>query len=628
MSLPATRGRASHTQSRGRGGNRGRGRGGLSNASASLAVASQTSTPMDSGIATPVEEETATVVRKKFREFEGLSDELLRNLPFERCTEVQEATLPTILAQHDLLAQAKTGTGKTLAFLVPSIQRLLSLQKAPAQGFTSILVLSPTRELALQIGEAAEGLLGGQGGKYGVKCVVGGTNMDRDVRDLKTQRADIVVATPGRLVDLLQNGGIKPRFSQLILDEADRLLDAGFRRELLQILESLPDRNQVARQTLLFSATIPKEVHTIASLALSPAHKFITTLTEEDVNVHEHVMQESLIVPGGDILPATLEVLLREEEKGKSGGGFKVMVFLPTARAAGLFHDLFTALPISFPVWEIHSRMSQSKRVKATDSFRAAERGVLFSSDVTARGIDVKGVTAVVQVGLPSSAEQYVHRLGRTARAGASGHGVIVLAEYEAFFLRNREMQTFNLHSYASTVIAERSRVMIDAGLQNVSDESKGQAYQAWIGYYNSNLRALKWSQADLVRNANDYAKTALHYQGAGSQDWKPPGLFAKTVGKMGLKGVPGLNIVKETPTPGQGGGRGGRQGGGQRLPAANPQLGKREREIDTSAASQRPIGGEVRGAPRGRARGGGGGRGGRGSRGGGSARGAFSGQN
>ncbi|KAL7420942.1 hypothetical protein Q5752_004896 [Cryptotrichosporon argae] len=565
----------------------------------------------------------------RFRDFSSLSPQLLSSIPFEFCTEVQAATLPSIIDNHDVLAQAKTGTGKTLAFLVPSIQRLLNQPAAPAAGHTSVLVLSPTRELAAQIGAAAEGLL--KGGSYAVKCVVGGTNMDRDVRDLKNGRADVLVATPGRLVDLIENGGIRPRFAQLrtlVLDEADRLLDQGFRRELLKILEAMPDRKAVPRQTLLFSATIPGEVHSIASIALSMDHKFISTLKDEDVNAHEHVVQEVLCVPARDLMPAAVEVLRREEAEAGARGGFKVMVFLPTARAAALHHDVFSALAPGYPVWEIHSRMSQPQRTRATDAFTAAERGVLFSSDVTARGIDIKGVTAVVQIGLPSSAEQYVHRLGRTARAGAKGHGVLLLADFETFFLSDRTMRTFTLHPYPapSAGALDGARAAVDSALAAVPEDAKAQAYQAWLGYYNSSLRALKWTQAELVRHANAYARDALHTAsaaetgtgtGTGTGEWVAPGLLAKTVGKMGLRGVPGINVVRDLPGKseggrGQGGGRGHGGGGGGAVPGS----GGVKRPRDGGEGSRGGLGGgrgglggrgSGRGSGRGRSRGRGG---------------------
>lgn len=381
--------------------------------------------------------------------------------------------------------------------------------------------------------------------------------------------ADILVATPGRLLDLIENYGVGSRLSQirtLVLDEADRLLDQGFRRELVKILDALPDRKAVPRQTLLFSATLPEGVHSISSIALKPDHKFITTLKEEDINAHKHVVQELLVLPGDQMISGALEVLKREEMLAAERGGFKVMIFLPTARAAGLYYEVFSNLPTSYPVWEIHSRMSQAKRTKSTDQFRAADRGILFSSDVTARGIDVQGVTAVVQVGLPSSGEQYVHRLGRTARAGAQGHGVLVLADFETFFLNDATIKTFDMLEYPAldgSSLAHASQ-LVDGALSQVSEEAKGQAYQAWLGYYNSSLKKLRWSQADLVRNANEYAQHTLK-TAPGPNGWVPPALQAKTIGKMGLKGVPGLN--REAGPSGGGQKRGGDGAQGQGAP-------------------------------------------------------------
>ncbi|WRT65276.1 uncharacterized protein IL334_002219 [Kwoniella shivajii] len=401
--------------------------------------------------------------RPRFRDFRGLKEEIFSALPFETCTEVQAATLPTILDGHDLLAQAKTGTGKTLAFLIPAIQHLLSTPTLPA-SLTSILILSPTRELAQQISEVAERMAAALGGRFGVKSVVGGTSMDKDVKEFSRKSAEMVV-----------------------LDEADRLLDAGFRRELVKIFDHLPNRDTIPRQTLLFSATLPNEVHS--------GHKFITTLTDQDVNAHAHVKQETLVVEAKDIIPATVEALRNEEAKGQE---FK----------------------------------------------------------------------------------------GRTARAGAEGHGILVLGEFESQFLNDRTLQTFTLHSYPPIASEDmsRSRDLVNKALATVSDEAKTQAYQAWLGYYNSNMKTLKWSQTDLVRNANDYAKVALRFGP------EPPGLLAKTVGKMGLKGVPGLNIVREVQSNG------------------NPHPGKRPR--DANGTDVRGDGGSRGGRGGGRGSGRGGGRG------------------
>ncbi|GAA5925711.1 uncharacterized protein JCM15063_005096 [Sporobolomyces koalae] len=307
---------------------------------------------------------------------------------FVNCTEVQAQTLPVAITGVDLLAQARTGTGKTLAFLIPSIERLLRAEQQPQREQISVLILSPTRELAIQIQDSAKVLLAGT--PYTCDHVVGGTNMKSEINRLNKQQTDILVATPGRLQDHLENSNLKPKLSSLrvlILDEADRLLEAGFRREFEKIIAFLPDRSRVARQTLLFSATIPQQVHQIASLALLPNHAFVSTIPPEEENTHEHVPQYSVTPPSlYDLFPTTLAVLKNEIKT--HGQEAKTMVFFPTARATGLACALFKRAGLQAygqEIFEIHSRKSQGQRNAAAEAFKAAKSAVLFSSDVTAR---------------------------------------------------------------------------------------------------------------------------------------------------------------------------------------------------------------------------------------------------
>lgn len=503
----------------------------------------------------------------------NVDQRLLDAIPFSLMSEVQAATIEPALQGVDILAQAKTGTGKTVAFLLPAIQRILT-SGSPARGSISCLILSPTRELALQIEKEANLLLARiDSSVLGVQHVVGGTNMSSEVRQLNSKRCDILVATPGRLLDHLQTTpGFPARLNQLrtyILDEADRMLDMGFRQELQKIAVHLPDRKQVPRQLLLFSATIPPGVREVAGLDPKNA-RFINTLSEEESNTHAHVSQESVVVDSwADALPATLALIL--EEIARLPLAAKVIVFSPTARAAGLAAELFrtpavtrrleTAANGSFPIGEIHSRKSQSARVKATSDFAAAPRAVLFSSDVAARGVDFPGVSCVLQVGLPASGEQYVHRIGRTGRAGAEGKGAIVLARNgEERFLGLPEMRDLPIRQRPQLALDE-ARKVVHAGLLAVSDETKSQAYQAALGYFKGELKLLRWGVPELIARVNEYAQHALMYRGGQSD--QPPPLQAKTVGKMGLKGVQGLNVVRGESQPQQQG-RGGSGGGHQ----------------------------------------------------------------
>ena len=199
--------------------------------------------------------------------------------------------------------------------------------------------------------------------------------------------------------------------------------------------------------------------------------------------------------------------------------------------------------------------MSQPRRTRMTQDFKDSQRGVLFSSDVAARGIDIKDIAAVIQVGAASSSEQCklfvklsvllipdIHRLGRTARAGAEGHGVLIISDSEKYFLRQKTINELDFHPIPIGPEGEIRPVIerIDRAMDKVDRSLKAQVYSAWLGYYKSSLSAMKMTPADLVKSANDYAREVLRF---GPQ---PPGLLAKTVGKMGLKGVPGLRIVKQ----------------------------------------------------------------------------------
>ncbi|CAO1630115.1 unnamed protein product [Parajaminaea phylloscopi] len=475
-----------------------------------------------------------------------LDPRLLASVPFEFMSVVQAATVDAALSGVDVLAAARTGTGKTLAFLIPVIQRLTQMRNRRKEQ-VYVLVLSPTRELAIQIQREADMLLR-QLKDIGVQHVVGGTNMSAETKRLTANPCNILVATPGRLLDHLNNGNLSSKLSDLcvlVLDEADRMLDMGFRNELEQIKARLPDRRQVHRQSLLFSATYPKTVLQVADVL--PNHQYINTIPEEEQNTHEHVPQVQQVVPMHDVLPATLAHVLQERQNRP--GQAKIIAFFPTARATGLAYEVLSQMPGLGPMWEIHSRRSQGQRARASDEFRKSADGILFSSDVAARGVDFPNVSMVIQSGLPSSSDQYIHRLGRTARAGAAGRGVLILADYERFFLSDRVIKSLPLQPLDAQQTAgieaalPRCRQITNDALARVSPESKAQAYQAALGYYNSSLKSLRWTKGDLVQVMNRYASECLLYPGG-----NPPGLLAKTVGKMGLRGVPGINVVSEAP--------------------------------------------------------------------------------
>ena len=447
-------------------------------------------------------------------------------------TKVQAATLPIILEGKDVLAKSKTGTGKTMAFLLPTIETMLRNASKDKQAI-SALILSPTRELASQIDVEAKKLTTYH--PFRVACIVGGVSMSKDLRRLRhTDGIDILVATPGRLIDHLKsdNGNIVKRLASiqvLVLDEADRLLDMGFRPDIERILSFIPAH----RQTLLFSATLPTSLEAIKRLALKPDHSYIDTVGKEE-QTNAHVNQTSMICPLEDHI-TVLDKLIHAHIQA-SPEGYKMIVFLPTARAAGYLAQIF--LEAKYPVLEIHSRKSQAHRTKTADKFRLQDNQILFSSDVSARGVDYPGVTLIIQVGLTDK-EQYIHRLGRTGRAGKDGEGILLLSSFEAPFLNELKGVPIVSKPPPGGPAPRIEPILAQITTRSDLKQAAEQAYQAWLGFYNSNLKRLRLSKHQLVEMAEEYSRiVGLN---------EVPALLKRTIGKMGLQGC-GLRI-QDAPT-------------------------------------------------------------------------------
>ncbi|OSX70405.1 hypothetical protein BU14_0766s0001 [Porphyra umbilicalis] len=474
-------------------------------------------------------------------------------------TLIQAESIPVSLRGGDVLCKAKTGSGKTLAFLLPALHRALT--DAPAGGggggggraVVPVLVVSPTRELAQQIAAEAAVLLSttraADGAGPAVQCVVGGTNVRADRAALRRRMPLVLVGTPGRLNDHLQSHetGLSAALrglTSLVFDEADQLLDMGFRPAIEQLLAGLPPKG--TRQTLLFSATMPKDVRSMVALALRPDYTTVDCVGEaEATNVH--VTQAFAVVPIVHQLPALLAAL--RSARREHPDTFKVIVFFTTARMTQLAAALFTDLGL--PVLEIHSRKSQGARAAVARTFAAGARMVLFTSDVSARGVDYDDVTHVIQVGCPSDAAQYVHRLGRTGRAGKAGAGLLLLADFEAPFLA--ALAALPVGRLPAGGLPPPADLQATAGemaaaVAAMPDATAAAAYQAWLGFYAMGLKRFGWSKTQLVAHANAW------YGDVCGRPRAPP-LLARTVGKMGLKGTPGLVV--------EGGGGGGGRGGG-----------------------------------------------------------------
>ena len=458
---------------------------------------------------------------------------------YEYMTAVQAETLPLLLKDNtDCLAKAKTGTGKTLAFMIPTIEKILAMSNSRKQNNDiNCLVISPTRELAQQIGaETTKLLTFHQAHLRKVVICVGGTNKNKDVRALQGT-TPIVVATPGRLLDHLQSGlaNRMANLSCLVFDEADQLLDMGFRPDIERILALLNPSAQT-RQTLLFSATIPRSVSEIAGIAMHPKYHFVDTVGEESEQTHERVQQQVMISNQEDQVRSIMSILERET----SNKPYKIIVFFTTARLTGFLAELFNSVSkqTGYRVLEIHSRKAQKARERASDEFRKSKNAIMFTSDVTARGMDYPDVTFVLQVGLTDRA-QYIHRLGRTARAGKDGKGGLLLSNYEEAHMVRKELKDMPLEPTPISVSAKTSAI-VEQAKQNVGNDktlrvSAEQAYRAWLGYYNGHVKKVRWDKKLLVQQANLWAQQI----GLTEQ----PALQKKTIGKMGLKGVPGLRI-------------------------------------------------------------------------------------
>lgn len=477
-----------------------------------------------------------------------LLNTITKDLKFDHMMPVQAATLHDLLQKRiDILAQAKTGTGKTIAFLLPAIQNLLNKQRAGKTG-VSLLVISPTRELAMQIAKEATALLQ-RLPQYKVSFAIGGTNKDREERGI-LGGCDILIATPGRLYDHLSNPAIVDAFKNLdtlVLDEADRLLDMGFMKALKDIIACLPDKASSKRQGMLFSATIAPHVQKFAHLVLSEGYKFVSTIPEGEVNTHARVPQLLITVPEFSSVTPVMVSAIRSEIAQVGIKEFKAIVFAPTAALADWYAAILQNLPGFPPVSVLHSRVSQSKRTNVTNIFRDSSSSILVATDVVARGMDFPNVSNVFQVGIPADKESYIHRLGRTARAGREGRGTFIITDHELFFAKyNLKEITFIAtpadFGAASEVARAASKIDIQA-----------KVYQAWMGYYKNHLKGMNWTTDKLVAEGNRFAIEGMASGGV-------PEIQKSTVGKMGLKGVRGLNIVASVPRGG-GGNRGGGEG-------------------------------------------------------------------
>ncbi|GGG65929.1 hypothetical protein GCM10011415_10910 [Salipiger pallidus] len=346
-----------------------------------------------------------------------LAEALKRN-GFTEPTPIQNAAIPLALEGHDVMGLAQTGTGKTLAFGLPLIDGLLAQPGKPAPKTVKALVLAPTRELVNQIADNLKVLT--EGTKLRVGTVVGGQSINRQINFL-ARGTDIVIATPGRLIDLMDRKAIDlSTVRQLVLDEADQMLDLGFIHALRRIAPQLG----TPRQTMLFSATMSKQMEELSAAYLTNPRKVQVSppgKAADKITQSVHFVDKAA-------KPAKLREVLRADM------GALTLVFSRTKHGAerlmkGLVADGFNAA-------SIHGNKSQGQRDRAIKAFRDGDINVLVATDVAARGIDIPGVAYVVNYDLPEVPDNYVHRIGRTARAGREGEAIAFCDDDEADLLR------------------------------------------------------------------------------------------------------------------------------------------------------------------------------------------------
>ncbi len=357
----------------------------------------------------------------------GLADELLAAIDaagYTVPTPIQAQSIPPLLAGKDLLGLAETGTGKTAAFTLPILQKLSQVKEPVAPRCCRALILAPTRELAIQIGESVETY--GKGFKLSHTVIFGGVGPRPQIRAMD-RGVDILIATPGRLLDLMGTRNVRlDRVQFFVLDEADRMLDMGFIRDVKRIIKELPK----VRQSLLFSATMPED---ISSLAHEILHNPVRVEVARAGKTVDRIEQFVHFVDTKS-KRAALAALLKDETMSR------VIVFTRTKHGADRVARGLGASGVG--AYAIHGNKSQNARQAALESFRNGKARVLVATDIAARGIDIDEISHVVNFDIPNIPESYVHRIGRTARAGHTGVAIALCAPEERAYLRDIERLT------------------------------------------------------------------------------------------------------------------------------------------------------------------------------------------
>ncbi|XP_067945643.1 uncharacterized protein [Watersipora subatra] len=346
----------------------------------------------------------------------------IKDMGFTNMTQIQARAIPPLLQGHDVLAAAKTGSGKTLGFLIPAVELIYKLKFMPRNG-TGVIIISPTRELSMQTFGVVKELLKYHSHTYGL--IMGGTNKSDEAKKL-AKGVNVLVCTPGRLLDHLQNTKefMFKNLQCLVIDEADRILDIGFEEEMRQIVRLLPK----TRQTMLFSATQTKKTEDLARISLKKRPIYIDVEEFEQHSTVSGLQQGYVITPSDKRFLLLFTFLKRNRKK-------KVMVFCSSCMEVKFLHELLNYIDI--PVQCIHGKQKQTKRTQTFYKFCSAKESILICTDVAARGLDIPAVDWIVQYDPPDDPKEYIHRVGRTARGeGGVGNALLIIQPEELGFIR------------------------------------------------------------------------------------------------------------------------------------------------------------------------------------------------
>lgn len=359
----------------------------------------------------------------KFSDFELIEpvQHAIKKTGYETPTPIQQQAIPHLLKGSDLLGCAQTGTGKTAAFALPIINNLVNAKDRVQPKQAQVLILTPTRELAIQIFENFKTY--SQFVHLKTAVVYGGVGITPQIKAV-ADGVHVLIATPGRLLDLISQNKLSIRqINTFVLDEADRMLDMGFIHDIKKVLTMIPKM----RQTLFFSATMPPEIEKLAStMLMNPVRIEVAPVSSTAEKVEQSIMY---------VEQSKKKDLLRHVLKDPKF--YRVIVFTRTKHGANRVSDLLTKNKISSEA--IHGNKSQNARQRALDNFKSGKTQVLIATDIAARGIDVDGITHVINFEVPNIAESYVHRIGRTARAGASGIAISFCDIEEKSYIRDIE---------------------------------------------------------------------------------------------------------------------------------------------------------------------------------------------